>query len=69
MNFQQCRYVEAIANTGSFSEAAKKLYVTQPNLSSSIKELENDLGVQLFIRSNTGARLTDDGYETHFGRS
>ncbi|WP_019804034.1 LysR family transcriptional regulator [Streptococcus mutans] len=63
MNFQQCRYVEAIANTGSFSEAAKKLYVTQPNLSSSIKELENDLGVQLFIRSNTGARLTDDGYD------
>lgn len=63
MNFQQCRYVEAIAKTGSFSEAAKKLYVTQPNLSSSIKELENELGVQLFTRSNTGARLTDDGYD------
>ncbi|MDY3823900.1 MULTISPECIES: LysR family transcriptional regulator [unclassified Streptococcus] len=61
MNIQQCRYVEAIAETGSFSEAAKKLYVTQPNLSSSIKELENELGVQLFFRSNTGARLTDDG--------
>ncbi|MGT2750855.1 LysR family transcriptional regulator [Streptococcus orisasini] len=63
MNFQQCRYVEAIAKTGSFSEAAKRLYVTQPNLSSSIKELEEELGVQLFIRSNTGARLTDDGYD------
>ncbi|MEY8700129.1 LysR family transcriptional regulator [Streptococcus ferus] len=63
MNFQQCRYVEAIAKTGSFSEAAKKLFVTQPNLSSSIKELEIELGVQLFIRSNTGARLTDDGYD------
>ncbi|EJN93790.1 LysR family transcriptional regulator [Streptococcus ratti] len=63
MNFQQCRYVEAIAETGSFSEAAKKLYVTQPNLSSSIKELEIELGVQLFIRSNTGTRLTDDGYD------
>ncbi len=61
MNIQQCRYVEAIAETGSFSEAAKKLYVTQPNLSSSIKELENELGVLLFFRSNTGARLTDDG--------
>lgn len=63
MNIQQCRYVEAIAKTGSFSEAAKRLYVTQPNLSSSIKELEEELGVQLFVRSNTGARLTDDGYD------
>ncbi|WP_165212371.1 LysR family transcriptional regulator [Streptococcus tangpeifui] len=61
MNFQQCRYVEAIAETGSFSQAAKKLYVTQPNLSASIKDLEAELGVQLFVRSNTGARLTDDG--------
>ncbi|EHJ52645.1 LysR family transcriptional regulator [Streptococcus macacae] len=63
MNFQQCRYVQAIASTGSFSEAAKKLYVTQPNLSSAIKELENELGVQLFFRSNAGAQLTDDGYD------
>lgn len=63
MNFQQCRYVEAIARAGSFSKAAKKLYVTQPNLSSSIKELEEELNVQLFVRSSTGARLTDDGYD------
>ncbi|MGT2924078.1 LysR family transcriptional regulator [Streptococcus caviae] len=63
MNIQQCRYVEAIAKAGSFSEAAKSLYVTQPNLSSSIKELEEELGVQLFIRSNTGTHLTDDGYD------
>ena len=61
MNFQQCRYVQAIAETGSFSQASKKLFVTQPNLSASIKDLEEELGVQLFVRSNTGARLTDDG--------
>ncbi|MGX7776586.1 LysR family transcriptional regulator [Streptococcus pluranimalium] len=63
MNFQQCRYVVTIAEAGSFNEAAKRLFVSQPNLSSSIHQLEEELGVQLFIRSNTGVRLTDDGYD------
>ncbi|MDY4761554.1 LysR family transcriptional regulator [Streptococcus thoraltensis] len=63
MNFQQCRYVIAIADAGSFSEAAKRLFVSQPNLSASIHQLEDELGVQLFVRSNTGTRLTDDGYD------
>ena len=63
MNLQQCRYVEVIARCGSFNQAAKELFVTQPNLSSSIKDLENELGVQLFIRSNMGVRLTEDGYD------
>ena len=63
MNFQQCRYVEVVARVGSFSQAAKELYMTQPNLSCSIKDLENELGVQLFTRSNAGARLTEDGHD------
>ena len=63
MNFQQCRYVEVVARVGSFSQAAKELYMTQPNLSCSIKDLENELGVQLFTRSNTGTRLTEDGHD------
>lgn len=63
MNFQQCRYVEVVARVGSFSQAAKELYMTQPNLSCSIKDLENELGVQLFTRSNTGARLTENGHD------
>ena len=63
MNFQQCRYVEVVARVGSFSQAAKELYMTQPNLSCSIKDLENELGVQLFTRANTGARLTEDGHD------
>ncbi|MCO4539403.1 transcriptional regulator, LysR family [Streptococcus infantarius subsp. infantarius] len=63
MNFQQCRYVEVVARVGSFSQAAKELYMTQPNLSCSIKDLENELGVQLFTRSNTGAPLTEDGHD------
>ncbi|WP_286783029.1 LysR family transcriptional regulator [Streptococcus sp. UBA4344] len=63
MNFQQCRYVEVVARVGSFSRAAKELYMTQPNLSCSIKDLETELGVQLFTRSNTGTRLTEDGHD------
>lgn len=63
MNLQQCRYVEKIAEMGSFSKAAKELYVTQPNLSSSIKDLERKLGVSLFIRSNTGVKLTEEGID------
>ena len=63
MNFQQCRYVHTISETGSFSKAAKKLFLTQPNLSASIRDLEEELGVLLFERSNTGAKLTDDGHD------
>lgn len=63
MNFQQCRYVQTISETGSFSKAAKKLFLTQPNLSASIRDLEEELGVLLFERSNTGAKLTDDGHD------
>lgn len=63
MNLQQCRYVQKIAETGSFSQAAKELFVTQPNLSSSIKDLEIELGVTLFHRSNVGTRLTDEGFD------
>ncbi|NQP35359.1 LysR family transcriptional regulator [Streptococcus suis] len=63
MNLQQCRYVEAVARAGSFSQAAKELFVTQPNLSSSIKDLESQLGAQLFLRSNKGVRLTEEGHD------
>lgn len=61
MNLQQYRYVQTIATVGSFSQAAKELFVTQPSLSSSIKELENELDVQLFHRSKSGACLTEAG--------
>ncbi|MFV0557157.1 MAG: LysR family transcriptional regulator [Enterococcus sp.] len=61
MNLQQLRYVVAVANNGSFREAAKKLYITQPSLSNGIKELESELGLALFFRSNQGATLTTEG--------
>lgn len=61
MNIQQMRYVAAIANNGSFREAAKKLYISQPSLSHAIKELETEIGLILFERTNHGAVLTTDG--------
>ncbi|MGM9902448.1 LysR family transcriptional regulator [Enterococcus sp. 10A9_DIV0425] len=61
MNIQQLKYVTAVANNGSFREAAKKLFVSQPSLSAAIKELENELGIHLFTRTHRGAYLTEDG--------
>lgn len=55
------KYVAAIANNGSFREAAKKLFITQPSLSNAIRELEEELGISLFLRTNKGAFLTEDG--------
>ena len=69
MNIQQMRYVTAIANNGSFREAAKKLYVSQPSLSHAIKELEQELNVQLFERTSQGAYLTKEGSDFSFSFS
>ncbi|OHY30256.1 LysR family transcriptional regulator [Streptococcus parauberis] len=61
MNIQQLRYVVAIANNGTFREAANKLYVSQPSLSVSVKDLEEELGFQIFTRTSTGTVLTSQG--------
>lgn len=63
MNIQQLRYVVAIANSGTFREAAEKMYVSQPSLSISIKDLEKELGFQIFSRTSSGTFLTQKGME------
>ena len=63
MTIQQCRYTLEIAKTGSFSEAAKQLFVAQSSLSVSIKALEGELGIKIFERSTNGVYLTDEGAE------
>lgn len=63
MNIQQMKYVVAVANNGSFREAAKKMFVSQPSLSAGIKELETELGITLFTRTNRGAYLTEEGQD------
>lgn len=59
MNTQQLRYVIAVAEDGSMSRAAERLFVSQTSLSTTAKALEREAGVRLFRRSNSGAELTD----------
>ncbi len=61
MTLQQIRYVISIAETGSLGRAAEALYVSQPSLSSAVKELETELGFPLFHRTSKGVVLTAEG--------
>ena len=63
MTLTQLRYLMTIAKTGSFNKAAEQLYVSQPSLTSAVKELERELGITLFYRSGRGVTLTGDGTE------
>ncbi len=61
MNLQQLRHFVALAETGNFRRTAQRLNMTQPPLSVSIRRLESDLGVLLFIREARGVKLTAAG--------
>ena len=61
IQFQQIIYFLKIAELRSINKAAAKLYVSQPSLSQSIKNLEDELNIRLFRRSNKGVVLTEDG--------
>lgn len=63
MNIQQLRYVVAIANSGTFREAAEKMYVSQPSLSISVRDLEKELCFKIFRRTSSGTFLTRRGME------
>lgn len=63
MTIQQCIYVLEIAKTGSFNEAAKRLFVAQSSLSVSVKSLEQELNIQIFNRTANGVYLTEGGAE------
>lgn len=63
MNMNQLKYVLAAAGSSSIREASTKLFVSQPALSASIRELEEELGILIFDRTNKGISLTDEGRE------
>ncbi len=63
MTLQQLRYLIEVAQSGSFNAAAHELYVSQSTLSMAIKDLESELGISVFRRSNRGLTLTADGTE------
>ena len=63
MTLQQLRYVTAVADAGTISKAAQQFYISQPSLTNSIQELEQELGLTIFHRTNRGVALTPEGEE------
>lgn len=63
MTITQLRYVITIASSQSMNEASKQLFISQPSLSAAVKELEDEIGIELFLRSNRGITLTPEGEE------
>lgn len=63
MTLQQLRYAVSVANNKSMNKAAEEMFITQPNLSSSIKDLEEEIGIEIFLRSNRGVVITPEGEE------
>ena len=63
MTILQLKYVLAIAGSSSMREAASKLFVSQPALSATIHELEEELGIKIFERNNKGISLSEQGSE------
>ena len=61
MTLQQLRYVTAVAETGTITEAANRLYISQPSLTNAIHELEKEMNVVIFNRTNKGITLSKEG--------
>ena len=63
MTITQLRYVIAISQANSMNEAARHLFISQPSLSASVKDLEEEIGIELFRRTNRGVMVTPEGEE------
>ena len=63
MTIQQLKYIITISEKGSLNKAAEVLFITQPSLTSAVRELEKELGITLFNRGGKGVTLTNDGTE------
>lgn len=61
MTLQQLKYVITVAETGAITEAANKLYISQPSLTNAIHELEKEMNIFIFNRTNKGISLSKEG--------
>ena len=61
--FRKYDYVYAVYEEGSFTKAAKKLFISQPTLSVAIKSVEEEIGAPIFERDASGVKLTEVGRE------
>ena len=66
MKLQQLRYVVKVAECGSITDASLPLFVSQPSITASIRDLENEMGVHIFERTNKGVIVSEEG-ETFLG--
>ena len=63
MTLQQLKYIVTVAETGNITEAAKRLFISQPSLTNAIRELENEMQVTIFHRTNKGVVISNEGNE------
>lgn len=63
MTLAQLRYAIVVADTHSMNEASRSLFISQPSLSTSIRDLESEIGIELFKRTNRGVTVTPEGEE------
>ncbi|MFZ0443188.1 MAG: LysR family transcriptional regulator, partial [Bacillus sp. (in: firmicutes)] len=63
MTLQQLKYVIEVARCRSISQAAQNLFISQPSLSNALKELEKEMGITIFSRTNKGIIITTEGSE------
>ena len=61
VEFRHLKYIAAVAETGNFTRAAESLFLAQPSLSKQIKELEDGIGIQIFLRHHDGVHITPAG--------
>ena len=61
MTLQQLKYIVTVAETGTITEAAKRLFISQPSLTNAVRELENEMQVTIFNRTNKGVAVTNEG--------
>lgn len=63
MTLQQILYAITIADAKSMNKAAERLYISQPSLTSAMRELEKEIGITIFLRTSRGVEITNDGQE------
>lgn len=61
VTLQQLKYIVAVAETGNITEAAKRLFISQPSLTNAIHELEKEMQITIFNRTNKGVSVSDEG--------
>ena len=61
MTLQQLKYVVTVAEKGTLSDAAKELFISQPALTKAIRELEDEMNISIFNRTNKGVIVSHEG--------